>query len=309
MRLSLLVAFAGCAVALAGCGSADSSTVVSQEGDATLTLRLQVPKPDPANPLALAKPPEEVFDLPDPRVWSVERGTDKDGNVLITATRQLPIGQEVDAGVSLLSKKTRLTRSKVRVDRTTNGWRYAATLEWLGEAQKPNEAELEKASRELLSALPAGTATPQEARAIAQDAQLRVWRLLFGPPEPLLPQILFSSQESVQRKLRAKLFVAIEGVLASRLGNRLSTEQRRALAQAALSSANPTQNVTQNASAQGQDQSKDQPLLGLSFAVRLPGRIVLHNGLLDPVTSEVYWDLLPQAAQPGPVVLHASSAP
>lgn len=309
MRAWLWTAFVGTVAVLGGCGSADSSTIVSQDGTATLTLKLQVPKPDPGNPLGLAKPPEALFDLPDPKVWAVERTTDKDGNVLVTATRELPIGQDVDAGVTILADKRRLTRSKVRVDRTPSGWRYLATLEWLGDPPKSNEAELDKASRELLAALPAGAATLEEARAIAQDIQLRVWRLMFGPPEPLLPQIPFSSRDSLQRKLRTKLHAVIESALDRRLANRLSNEQRKALAQAALGSTNPTQNVTPSTDPQSQDPSKDQTLIGVSFAVRLPGRVLLHNGILDPVAGEVYWDLFPQAAQPGAVVMTASAGP
>lgn len=308
MRKWLLVSVGACATLLAGCGSADSTTEVSQGGEAKLSLRLQVPKPDPGNPLGLAKPPEALFDLPDPKVWSVERSTDKDGNVIVTATRPLPIGQDVDAGVSILADSRRLTRSKVRVDQTANGWSYVATLEWLGDPAPPKEAELDKASRDLLAALPAGAVTLEEARAVAGDIHLRLWRLMFGPPEPLLPQIPFSSQESLQRKLRTRLHAAIDSVLASRLGNRLSAEQRRNLAQAALSSSNAAPNVAPNPDPQSPDRSKDQPLIGISFAVSLPGRIVLHNGLQDPVTGEVYWELFPQAAQAGTVVLSASSA-
>ncbi|MEJ5171542.1 MAG: hypothetical protein WHU10_11185, partial [Fimbriimonadales bacterium] len=187
-----IAAFALTMLVVAGCGSADSSVAVSDDGQAVLTVQLRVPKPDEGNPFGLAKPPEKIFVLPDPQVWKVERTTDKDGNVIITGTRNLPIGEDVDAGMTLLTEKGKVTRSTVRVDRSSNGWKYSVTVEWLGAPSQTGEEELDRGAQAILAALPPNTATLEEAREIARDVQQRVWRTLFGPPDPLLPQLPFS---------------------------------------------------------------------------------------------------------------------
>ncbi|MCX7798852.1 MAG: hypothetical protein N2109_00740 [Fimbriimonadales bacterium] len=297
-------------VAMVGCGSADSSTSVASDGTASLALRLQVPKPDPGNPLGIAKPLQEVFRIPDARDWSVQRSTEPDGSEVLTASRALAVGRETDAGIALLIGGKAATRAAVTLDRTpSGGWKYTARLEWTGDPPQPDSAEDDRSARDLLAALPPGAASLEDARAIAKDFEAEIWTMLFGPPEPVLPQMLLSGPNAMQRRFRTALAPSLERILLRRLGDRLSEDQRRTLVSLALGAARPPQAAVPNAGPSPGNRGPDVPPIGISLAVRLPGRVLSHNGKFDAVTGEVYWELLPQALQRGPVILSATSTP
>ena len=134
--------------------------------------------------------------------------------------------------------------------------------------------------------------------------------VLMGPPEPLFTTILsqiMMSPDLAQHKFSSKFGDIIDKVLSEEFGDKLSDKDRLKAVQKLTESA-----FKSTASKANQDPSKAKPNdasagSSLTFAVKLPGKILSTNGNIDKLTNEVYWGMYPEAASVGnDIVLTAS---
>jgi len=175
-------------------------------------------------------------------------------------------------------------------------------------------------------ALPPSLATGTNALQFGRNLQPALWSALFSPPEPLLlefydnlvPIPAFSDPEERTSLLTRRLGPLIESTLKQTFGARMTAGQRR---QTAIKLA---REITQETSASagtgdkmggsaGKSPGTDSATesfggmypVAISLIVKIPGRVISTNGMVDDLTGEVYWTLYPQAALQQDVTLRA----
>lgn len=311
MRAALALTAALC---LYGCGRTSTVTEVKPDGSfvRTLTFRGQPPA-EGEGAIVMGPTVDTLFELPGGAAWKVTREK-KDNELVITAVRTFPAGTAAQQDMALKAKGKapmgRLLVNSVAIRQIAPGrWEYRETLRWQGERPK----ELVNPDPQMLQAikatLPANLATDANVHDVAQIAVRGLWRLLFGPGDPLLSQLLMHP-DLAERKLKRLATQVMTATLEQKFGNQLSGENRAAIARRIVEQGlESTKSLTQekanpNAAPQKEE---DEPagMVAMAFTVKLPGKIVSSNGDVDEASGEVFWALYGQAAAVGDVEMVA----
>jgi hypothetical protein len=299
---------------LIGCGRTSTVTEVKPDGSFTRTLTFRGPAPaEGEGAIAMGPTIETLFELPGGAAWKVTREK-KDNELIITAKRTFPAGTAAQQDMALKAKGKapmgRLIVNSVTLRQIAPGrWEYRETLRWQGERPKELMNPDPKMLTAIREALPANLATQANVREVAQIAMKGLWRMLFGPGDPLLSQLVMHP-ELAERKLRRQASLVMNEALKQKFGTQLSDESRMTITRKIVGQTlESTQALTQektnpNAPPKKED---DEPasLVAMAFTVKLPGKIVSANGEVDEVNGEVFWALYAQAAAVGDVEMVA----
>ncbi|HEY3269001.1 MAG TPA: hypothetical protein VGM37_18975 [Armatimonadota bacterium] len=290
------------AVAVSGCSRMTATTDVKADGSFTRSLAYSESKPIGSSGGAQLS---DTFVLPQAPAWKVSK-TIADGDVKYGATIRVAAGQTLARDVSVRRKDQGpvLVTNKVSVAQVSPGrWRYTETIHWNGPI--PKEVAVPEASTlsQIKLALPASVATDDTVRALAPALARAVWSVLFGPGEPVLPQ-LFLQPDAAERTMRRRAGRGIEKVLADKLGGKLNAAERRQTTRRILSALTAvSQSKKDNPTGGAGDDGTDLP--SLSFVLKVPGHLVSTNGETDDYSDDVFWTLYPEAAALGDVTLSA----
>jgi hypothetical protein len=126
---------------------------------------------------------------------------------------------------------------------------------------------------------------------------------MFGPPEPMITALI-SNPEFAERKLKAKFGSAMDHVLEREMGAKLDKAARLDAIRKLIAKLDAN-DLMESEQGQKKEESSNSNFVSMFASVKLPGRIVESNGETDEVTGEVYWSLMPDAAQLGDVTLRA----
>jgi hypothetical protein len=199
-----LFALVACVTLTSGCARTTVSTWVNSDGSWTRTLKFRA-----ASDAGL----EDAFILPSGTPWVTSRVRQEEGT-LYTARRALLPGEPLRQDVVVRDKQNpaleRLLTNEVTVREVgPKRWEYREVLHWQG----PRPAQLLEPDPRLLrviqAALPQELAGDLAARELAKGLRRDLWRICFGPGEPVLWEALMHpdvSERWVQKRLIPLMF-------------------------------------------------------------------------------------------------------
>lgn len=307
---SALLALA--ALLTTGCSRSVATTTVKSDGSFTRTIVFHGPKPPDqgAGGPAMVGPGGELsdsFDMPSGGPWKTKREK-LESEEVYTAERELTPGtvQKKDIVIKSgdKSKPGVFMVNEASVRSVGPGkWEYRETLHWSGKVPDVTNNVPPEMILAIKSALPSALATDANVRPIGVALTHELWRLLFGPGDPLISSWsqFMMQPEAVERKMSARMGAGVDRAIAAQLGDKLTQEQRRACVQKIIKAATVVLNskTSKNADpskAGGNTDIGDGALAAMTFTVKMPGKIVSTNGDRDDFANQVSWSVYPQAA-------------
>ncbi|MFI5385181.1 MAG: hypothetical protein ACHQ50_03580 [Fimbriimonadales bacterium] len=307
IRFAFLVAV----VLLAGCARVSTSTTLNADGSFVRKVVYTVSKSNGLGPPSGAdtqkkEKPEDYFKLPSGPGVKVDHSEDKNG-LIVTTTRTVAAGSAPLQDIALIADKTKiLATSSVTVTKFPDGrLEYVESLHKLEPSTTAQQFVIPDLRARVKKALPVEYQKTELIDRLTREIMINLAHALVGPPEPNLFNLLLTPDSSA-RRVNALAFTANVQSFKNAVPDMTpvqATTMARTLAnvlnQDMLSGAGPSG----PGASPNKENSADNDMTPLFFAVSFPGKMVETNGLLDPVTGEVYWSLLPMALDLGDVQL------
>lgn len=302
--LNFLVLIAGL-IAISGCARVSVNTKLDADGGFTRTVKYAVTKNDAAGgiPGAPSKP-SDIFGVPKAGAGvTVEEKTDKD-SIVATVTRKVVAGSEALNDIVLLDdKKKPIVSSTVSVRKLENGrLEYTETLHWTGEHKKgafdmpPDFRAIVKKS------LPTRFQTTETIDKVARRTMKETIHILFGPSDPLFSNFLMN-QDVMTHKLGSAMFRVLVPALQDEAQG-MTSDEAEGVVRALVPALNATELMKDKANptpptgpTPDSPKSDTASLVPLTFDVSFPGHVVETNGIMDPMSGQVYWSLYALVAE------------
>lgn len=156
--------------------------------------------------------------------------------------------------------------------------------------------------------LPPNLASDDKAvQAVTSDMQKAIWRLIFGPGDPILSTLIVNS-DLAEYRLKSRLVNALDTSLKTHYAGRISDAERVALVtkmadELGESGMNKTESATSKPPGSNTDLDGMGAPISLFMRVKMPGKVLSTNGDLDPITGEVTWVMYTWAAAIGEIEL------
>jgi hypothetical protein len=285
------------ALLFAGCGRAKVQTDIRADGSWQRTVSYTGSEKKEGS-MQMGASIDEVFAIPNGAPWKSSQKK-KDDNLIITVERTVGAGETVKADVALkggdagklsFSNEAKVTRNGRRIE-------YTETLRWIGDRPK-DFGQIKPADlAELTAVLPPALRTEANARALADRTAAQILPVMFGPGDPLLA-VGILHPDLAERRISQRIGVVMMKSLEEQFGDKLKPAERQAIVRKLIEKGmGSTQPSKPDPAAGPPDKSGGSAgLTPLMFIVKMPGRMVSHNGTLDDLTGEVYWALFPEAA-------------
>ncbi len=306
---------------VAGCHRVKTSTTIASDGSfdrkskytlssAAMSMGAFDTNGDPEKP-QVEPSLRNMFKIPadSPKVKVVE-GKEGEDNILTVSKVAIPASELKDDLVILDAKKSPVLSSSVRVEKRADGnLEYTETLHWVGKKKDDVEATLASLQSKLKSILPAEFQGDSTLKPLAKGLLVNMAQTVFGPPEPMLGQMLVDP-EAAGYKMANALLVKNEALITKSLSS-LPAEDRSKIALEISNALLETQDSFMPKEPDGSSNSKNDSndLVAMMYEVAFPGTVVESNGIYDRVNGVVYWSLLAPSAQIQDVVLHVVIKP
>lgn len=287
---------------LPGCASVTSTSQLDPSGSLQRTVRIEISNAEMSMGQSNAPTPAQIADLPGDG-WKIEEGTGKEGKWL-TATRTIQPGTSGDYGLKDKASAPYL-RCTVSVTPLASGrFEYTETYEWVGKAPKSKMAE--EPSEFFNAALGGFRLTEQDREAIVGDMRTGLWKLMFGPGDPLITTMLMNSPAGKQRARSAMASTMLQA-LERHLGNRTTHQERVDAVRKAVPALDSEELVDKQSAPDptGNDEEQEPGFVPITVVLRAPGKIIESNGVEDHVLGEVSWSMYDLAAVHNKVILRA----
>jgi hypothetical protein len=291
---------------LAGCARVSTSTGIRPDGSFSRKVVYTVSKSE-----GLSAPgsegekiePGTYFKLPSSAGDVKVARTEDKNNLVVTVTRDVPTGGSPLQDITLWAKKGKvMATSTVSVTKLSDGRiEYVETLHAVEPSAKSQKFMSTDLRAQIKKALPADAQKTELIDKLTQNIMTNLAHALLGPPEPYLLNLAMNP-DATARRINGIAFATNVQAFKEALPA-ISEAEASAMARTLVNLLN-TEAVEQNKSAEsGPSSGPDNELTPLTFAVSFPGKIVETNGLVDPMTGEVYWSLLPMTLEVGDVKL------
>ncbi len=287
-----------------GCARTSTLTTVKEDGSWHRTVKLffQAQNAGGLGDVKQSEPKiEDVFTPPSGSGWSIERSKASDGTLQLVAQRDLKAGQESQNDIVV---KGQLSNTVTVKEISPGRFEYRETLHWTGKKQDL----LATASPSLLTvvkdALGSQLATKENVDFIVLGLGKAVTRIMFGPGDPMLGQLI-AQPELSERRLRIRIAESVNALIATRFGTSVSAEDRLKMSKKLLAELDSKQFIDPEKQGEESKGSTNSQLVSMFFSVKLPGAIIETNGESDPFTGEVFWAMYPEVAQFEDVVLRS----
>ena len=330
------------AALISGCAREHATVTLGKDGTWTRRTVYVVTNLDPTggppDPKGLKLPQvSDSFQLPAGDGWKLTNQATKDEKRVI-AERTLPLNESLvnDIVVKEAPKKDlvpkpdgepapkavraddpaaplkTLTENKVTVRQLSPGrYAYTETIHWTGE-QPSNLRQFDAKEEALVRAsLPPALATDENVKTVTELFSTQIGLAMVGPPRPLVHRLpmLMSAPEAYVRLITQRVGPGVMEGLAEKFGSRMTPEQRLAITMRLA--AGMTEELKANGpdptgAGQGGESSKNSSGASILISVKLPGRVVATNGVVDNFTGEITWSFYPEAAAFGDLTLTAT---
>jgi hypothetical protein len=290
-----------------GCARTNSLTEVNPDGSWKRTVKFAVAKQEGMeNPGA-----DQIFELPKGEGWTSKKTEKKDETEWVF-TRSAKVDEVISKDIAIRevgpegpTADLQLINEVTVKQIAPNRFKYRETFKWVGKKKDTADKDIDSAL-ELKEFLPANLQTPEDLTKIKSGLQVELLRIMFGPGDPMLMNLLSNPEYGV-RKMVNKLAKSFDKVLTEVYGERLPMEERRKLIAKVVSKA--SQDIVESKKAESsnpESAQKSGPPITMFISVRLPGRIVETDGEVDPYSGEVFWSMLPEGASLGEVSIQAT---
>lgn len=303
--MKALLGLLAVAALLGGCAQTVSETEVREDG--TYTRKLTLTTMGSGMGEVTVEELDKSFSLPSGPEWS-GKAEMKDGAAVWTGTTTRKAGETIQGDVSLMKKGKCFADNEVSVKEVEPGvFEYKETFRWHGKRPEDFDAPPKELLDHLKEALKGTTVTEAQQAEFAKKSSRMLITQMMGPGDPLLLTFLTQPEMTV-RKLRARAGGAMRKLADEIFGDALTAEQKRTLILSALSmdTAKSSSDLP-DPSAPPSEEESDDDMVSMTIVVKMPGRILETTGETDPITGEVYWGMVSEAAAYGDVVLYAKS--
>lgn len=296
-----------------GCARAVSTTAVHADGSWTRTVAFHGSSPDQKS-MSVGTEIKDAFILPQGPAWKI-KNEKTDAEVTVTAVREMFLGGTIENDIVTKSSDKNSPAINVMTNRVSvkqiapGRYEYRETLHWLGKMPKELVVPDGDAMRLLKAWLPPQLATTVNVQQLARALTRAIWRVMFGPGDPLVAHFseLMMQPDLIKHRIGGQMATALKSALDELPGQKLTPQQKQDLFKKMTDYA--VQSGTTKAQA-AQNGGPEKPAPGGSFAsltfdVKLPGRVIETSGEVDPLTGEVYWAVYPEAAVLGDVTMRA----
>jgi hypothetical protein len=315
MRFAFLCTAIAVLCLISGCARVATTTAIHADGSFTRKVVYTVSKMTgmggPSAGDAKDKP-EDYFKLPvaGPGVKVVR--TDGTNGPEVTVTREVAADSQGLQDITLWSEKGKpMATSTVTVRKLSNGQiEYVELLHALTPNPKAQDYAIAELRARIKKSLPAEYQKTEIIDQLTKGVTANLLHALFGPPESNLAGLL-ANPDVTLRRVNATAFASNK--LTFKEAIPALTEEQAAEMSRSLN--NILNQDTLNASSAADQASKPKEnssgneMNPLFFVVSFPGKIVSTNGIIDPVTGEVYWSLLAAALDLGDVQLRVLVQP
>lgn len=287
---------------LVGCAKTSAESVVNADGSWTRTLKLTVGKEMGEEKWM------DIFAMPAGAEWKKFEEI-KDDEKVTTLTRSFPVGNDAITDIIVREKETTKLKNYVVVRRLESGkLEYYEKIVFLaGDADKKKQ-DFDVYIKDLKAAMPEGKATDEDYQVLAKKTLTSITRMMFGPDDHLMGSLILNP-DGAARRLRIKIAQQQDKLLAEQFGDRLSKEERAQVISKLLSQFDSKKLVEKNKPNESDPSQSSANMVGMSVAVKLPGKILETNGEIDPITGEVFWDFASASAEVDVLELRAICQP
>lgn len=289
---------------LVGCASTSSTATVNADGSWSRTLKLTTREAPNLGGESQEKKPD-IFAIPTAAEWTKSE-ENKEGEKSTILKRTFTAGEGPVTDIVVKDKNGTKFKNFVVVRKLDgNRIEYYEKIVMVGPKPAKTEQETQTFIKEMKDALPAGKATDEDLMAIGKKTEVALTRLLFGPDDHLFGSMLTNIDGTV-RRIRSKIGTIEGRILAEQFGSRLSQAEIDATVKKLLAKFDSPDafDMKKTAGSEPPDQN-DSNFIGMSVAVKLPGKVVETNGEIDSYTGEVFWDFLSNSAEPDVLELRA----
>lgn len=291
-------------VVVLGCAKTNTLTNVTESGWSRAT-RYTLSKVMPGE-----MDPSKTFRLPSGPEWKVTT-RESEQEMVITATRDFKLDETLVGDLSALSKDGKpLIENTVKITKHDDGrLEYVETIEWKGKPVKELDDDTKLVEFIRKSGLPDSVAKSPKLKDFSLAVARDLWKLLFGPVDPMLGQFLFHA-DAAEKRLKREIAKSMSTHLAKFFASELSESERGEFIRGVMKEFDADQLMDRSSEAEpSASQNNENGPVAMLIAVRLPGKIVHTNGEVDEYSGEVFWALYPEAAAIGKLELRATSKP
>lgn len=313
---------------LIGCSSVAVQTTINADGSYIRHIKFTVGSEPMGGPPKLEKNFQRLSD----KKWTMT-SKNVDDNLVVEAHRKFDKGQKSEGDVSLMQKlekkrrlgppkdeepapkaKVLLTNSVSVTEISPGKWEYKEVLHWTGQRDEMDWSKLNNKEElaKLKACLPEKIRSDETVKKLGLGIAESLNRILFGPGMPMLPQFLLQTDLAI-RKMMISLGNFIVKWLKDEFGDKLTADERFQCAKKILDDSGLKGALTEQKAksqpkgpggAPAKEKKKEETdLIPMSFAVKVPGKILKSNGDVDRFSGSVYWGVYPQAAAFKDVVL------
>lgn len=293
---------------ISGCARVSTDTKIAADGSFTRTARFVLSQNQMTDQVGTKGSAglEDTFDLPKsgPGVTvSTEKGKDA---TTVTAVRTVAAGEPLNDIVIKHKSGQPLLTNSAQVQKMPDGTlEYTESFSYHGKppsVEGQADSQLRGIVKKSLPERLQVTASIDKATA---RATLSLMQALFGPPEPIMMDLL-TETDVAARKLRAALYKTLADSLPQDVAG-MTQEESQTTARAIVNALPANDLATNTAAPLVPTPGADEPngLTPITLSISFPGKLVRTNGLVDPFSGEVYWSMYAAAASIGPVNLYA----
>lgn len=310
LRISLLCAVV---VLLAGCARVTTTTTLHADGSFTRkNVYTVLPSMSPGTSEGQKKKenPEDYFKLPakGPGV-DIVRSQEKD-KIVATVTREVAAGSPPLPDITLWDDKGKaMATSTVSVTKLSDGRiEYVETLHRLEPPKSVPPLLAADLRARVKKAIPAEYQKTELIDDLTKRITLNLAYAIMGPPEPNFFNLILSPDSTI-RRINTLAFTSnvrtFKAAIPS-LTDRQASMMARSLVDLLNMDALNADKASPEASSGNSNENEMTPLF---YSIKFPGTVVDTDGLVDPMTGEVYWSLLPMVLDLGDVKLRAVIRP
>jgi len=248
---------------------------------------------------------KDQFIVPSSKGWKYsEKFDEQKRKALGTAERDYKVGEAPEPDVIIESKGKKIAQNSIKITKVgDNRYVYEETIHWFGNPPGELSTIRKKVKESLMKAYPEVKLEDKEWESNADQVMRTFLQVVFGPSEPMLETVLLEGDAGQKRFMRA-LAVRLDEKLRVILPSLSDTDRRKGLR---VLLADDALQIDPNKPSESQPTEESGNPVVFGFSVKLPGEIVESNGLFDPATGEVVWNLYPEGASLGDVTLRAVS--